>query len=82
MMPGLKKSNTKSFPYMSTTPLKVRGSFYSELIFKDRSIDAKFYVVEGNYSSLLGKDSAIRINLSVDRENSFPMSTWSTPNTV
>ena len=81
--PCLKKSNTKIFPYMSTIPSKVRGSFYSKLAHKDRSIDAKFYVVEGNYGSLLGKDSATRINLlCVGPENSFPLNTLSTPNTV
>ena len=67
---------------MSTIPLKVRGSFYSKLTHKDRSIDAKFYVVQGNYGSLLGKDSATRINLlHVGPENSFPLNTLSTPNT-
>ena len=81
--PCLKKSNTKIFPYMSTIPLKVRRSFYSKLTHKDRSIDAKFYVVEGNCGSLLGKDSATRINLlRVGPENSFPVNTLSTPNTV
>ena len=70
--PSLRKSNTKIFPYLSTTPLKVQGSFYSKLTHKDRSTDAKFYVGEGNYGSLLGKVSAIRINLlHVGPENSF-----------
>ena len=68
---------------MSTIPLKVRGSFCSKLTHKDRSIDAKLYVVEGNCGSLLGKDSATRINLlRVGPENSFPLNTLSTPNTV
>ena len=81
--PCLKKSNTKIFPYMSTIPLKVWGSFYSKLTHKDRGIDAKFYVVEGNCGSLLGKDSATGINLlRVGPENSFPLNTSSTPNTV
>ena len=81
--PCLKKSNIKFFPYMSTIPLKVWGSFCSKLTHKDRSIDAKFYVVEGTYGSLLGKDSATRINLlRVGTENSFPLNTLSTPNTV
>ena len=67
---------------MSTTPSKVRGSFYSKLTHKDRSIDAKFCVVEGNYGFLLGKDSAIRINLlCVGPENLFPLNALSTPNT-
>ena len=48
---------------MSTTPLKVRGSFYSKLTYKDKALMQKFYVVEENYGSLLGKDSAKRINL-------------------
>ena len=81
--PFVKKLNTKIFPYVSTTPLKLRGSFYSKLTHKDRSIDAKFYVVEGNYGSLLRKDSATRIDLlRIGPENSFPLNTSSTPNTV
>ena len=68
---------------MSTIPLKVWGSFYSKLTHKERSIDAKFIAVEGNYGSLLGKDSATRINLlRVGPENSFPLNTLSSPNTV
>ena len=81
--PCLKKSNTKIFPYMSTIPLKVWGSFYSKLTHKDKSIHANFYVVEENYGSLLGKDSATRINLlPVGPDNSFPLNTLSTTNTV
>ena len=40
---------------MSETPLKVWGSFYSKLNYKDRSIDAKFYEAEGNYGSKLSE---------------------------
>ena len=47
--PFSKKSNTKIVPYMSTTPLKVRGSFYSKLTYKDRNVDAMFYVAEVPY---------------------------------
>ena len=68
---------------MSTIPLKVRGSFYSKLTDKDSSTDAEFYVVEGNHGSLLGKDSATRINLlRAGPKKSFPLNTLSTQNTV
>ena len=68
---------------MSETPLIVWGSIYSKLTYEDRGIDAKFYVVEGNYGSLFGKDSAKRINLIlVGPENPFPLNTLSTPNTA
>ena len=84
----IKSYRRKTFEGLARPPLvkeglKVRGSFYSKLTYKDRCIDAKFYAVEGNYDSLFGKDSAIRHNLlRIGPENSFALNTLSTPNTV
>ena len=61
--PPLLNSETRIYAYDSRKPLEVMGTFKTVIGALDNNASAKFYVVKGNGGSLLGKPSAIEINL-------------------
>ena len=62
--PKLRKSTTKLYPYASKTPLPVIGCFDGLIETKQGKLDtAVFYVIEGNQTSLLGLDTALRLEV-------------------
>lgn len=57
--PTLDQSNkVRVYAYGSKTPLKVRGTFETELTFRDNTAQATFYVVYGDSDNLLSCDTS------------------------
>ena len=55
--PKLEKSSTKIYPYQSDSPLQLQGVTSATITGNQTSLSTKFYIVKGNYGSLLGNSS-------------------------
>lgn len=56
-------SDKKFMAYGSKEPLKVLGSFNAEIKVGSKSLTAKFYVIRNGSRNLLGKETAIALNV-------------------
>ena len=57
------KSSTKIYPYQSDSLLQLQGVTSATITANQTSLSTKFYIVKGNYGSLLGKQTAIALDL-------------------
>ena len=57
------KCTKQLYSYGSSQPLKVAGCFVAKVSFKDASFDAEFTVIEEKGQALLGRDTAIKLNV-------------------
>ncbi|CAB4023777.1 Transposon Tf2-9 poly, partial [Paramuricea clavata] len=70
----LSKTNLKLFPYGSSTPLSIQGSFTAQVSHKDLITNAIFIVVANqNSGSLLGHKTATDLGLFQEHENFHPI---------
>ena len=51
------------YPYGSSQPLKVPGCFVATLFFRNASVDAEFIVIEEKGQALLGRETAVKLNV-------------------
>ena len=58
--PKLEISSTKIYPYQSDSPLQLQGAAITA---NQTSLSTKFYIVKGNYGSLLGTQTATALDL-------------------
>ena len=58
--PKLEISSTKIYPYQSDSPLQPQGAAITA---NQTSLSTKFYIVKGNYGSLLGTQTATALDL-------------------
>ena len=61
--PKLEKSSTKIYPYQSDSPLQLQGVTCATITANQTSLSTKFYIANGNYGSLLGKQTATALDL-------------------
>ena len=61
--PKIEHSKTKIHPYQSDSPLKLHGVAPLTIKANQTSLSTKFYIVKGNYGSLLGKETAEALDL-------------------
>ena len=59
----LEKSSTKIYPYQSDSPLQLQGVTNATITKNKTLFSTNFYAVKGNYASLLGKQTAIALDL-------------------
>lgn len=59
----LEQSNKKILPYGMQTPLQLLGKTDTEVSANGKSVHATFYVVQGNYGSLLSHKTASEVGL-------------------
>ena len=57
------KSSTKIYPYQSDSLLQLQGVTSATITTNQTSLSTKFYIVKENYGSLLGKQTAITLDL-------------------
>ena len=57
------KSSTKIYPYQSDSLLQLQGVTSATITANQTSLSTKFYIVKGDYGSLLGKQTAIALDL-------------------
>ena len=58
--PKLEISSTKIYPYQSDSPLQLQGAAITA---NQTSLSTKFYIVKGNYGSLLGTQTATALDV-------------------
>ena len=61
--PKIEHSKTKIYPYQSNSPLKLHSVAPLTIKTNQTSLLTKFYIVKGNYGSLLRKESAEALDL-------------------
>ena len=61
--PTITKSKTKIYPYQSDSPLQLHSVTTAIVTENNTSLPTKFYIIKGNYDSLLGKAIAEALNL-------------------
>ena len=61
--PILRPCSTRIFPYNANTPLKLLGRFETIIECNNNKANASFFVLQGKAGSILGKDSAIKLDL-------------------
>ena len=59
----LKPCNRKLYPYGNSEPLKVVGSFDTEIAYNESSVYTEFVVVDHDSVPLLGKESAVDLGI-------------------
>ena len=70
----LSSTNLKLFPYGSSTPLSIQGSFTSQISHRDKVTNAMFVVVKNeNSGSLLGHKTATDLELFQEHANFHPI---------
>ena len=58
-----RKCTKHLYPYGSSQPLKVAGCFVATVFFRNTSIDAEFIVIEETDQALLGRETAVKLNV-------------------
>ena len=61
--PKLEKSSTKIYSYQSDSPLQLQDITSATITANQTSLSTKFCIVKGNYRSLLGRQTAIALDL-------------------
>ena len=57
------KSSTKIYPYQSDSLLQLQGVTSATITANQTSLSTQFYIVKGNYGSLLGEQTATALDL-------------------